>query len=82
MSDEELANLMGNQIQLNPTESIPQDQLDAEEITKDKLRKFNEIYGYANGPAVNPEEVEDQEELKDKVNAINEANQQNHGANG
>ncbi len=38
-------------------------------ITLDKLKKFNEIYGYEHGPAVVDEE-EDKEELQDKVEEI------------
>jgi hypothetical protein len=33
------------------------------------LKKFNDIYGYEHGPAVN-QENEDQDELLDQVNEI------------
>lgn len=40
-------------------------------ITQDRLKKFNEIYGYENGPAVMEETGEDEEQYYEGDQALN-----------
>ena len=54
---------------LGTNHGVPNDDK-ASIITQDKLKKFNEIYGYEHGPAIVNEEDEDQEEQNDQVNEM------------
>ena len=45
-------------------------------ITQDKLKKFNEIYGFENGPAVQQEQEEDQANNDEELKNPNEAEEE------